>query len=194
MLLSSYDCRADKGMENVLVGEMIRQNGGNYMRARSVNNVKIERMWRDVRSFCTSHYLGLFEEMEANNILDTDIPIHLAALQYIYIPRINRSLTKFKNANNFRPCRSFKGKTPRQKFILGRMKYQANVPDELPPRVHADPVNFPSLTTDVEHEQVRQLKALLSQRIPNPLVNTGDYAVTLFEEAINVIEEFVENI
>ena len=49
-------------------------------------------MWKDVFEKCVERYKELFERMENLGYLDTDNKIHVFALQYIYLPRINQSL------------------------------------------------------------------------------------------------------
>ena len=57
--------------------------------------------------------------MEETNILDIDNDIHLFALQYIYIPRINASLNTFQDAWNNHPLSSVSGLSPNQLWISG---------------------------------------------------------------------------
>ena len=100
--------------------------------------------------------------MEAQGILNQDNDSHLAALQYCFIPRINRRLENFKKAHNMRPCRSLKNKTPQQQYILGRMKYKPNVPEDITEKINDELVNLAPLKDVLNDAQITTLKARLA--------------------------------
>ena len=91
--------RGDRGSENVDVADfMIANRGearGSFLCGRSVHNQRIERLWRDVFSGCTSQYYQIFMYLEEMNLLNPDNDLHLYCLQYIFLPRLNRSLQEF---------------------------------------------------------------------------------------------------
>ena len=181
------------GGENVLVGRMIQQNGGLHLKGKSVHNQRIERMWRDCRLFCFDFFTALFSEMECEDILDSTNSIHIAALQYVFIPRLNRALNNFSNAHNNRPCRSLHNRTPSQSFILSRLNYTPDVPEELPAIEEHIPITLSVLNID-DGEQIERLRDELVAAVPDPLVQTPDHGIGMFRAAVQVVENFVNHV
>ena len=117
--------RCDKGRENTQVAlymleHPLRGTGrGSVIVGRSIHNQRIERLWRDVFQGVLKLYYGLFYYLESIGLLHPDNDLHLFSLHFVYLPRISRHLTMWKNAWNSHPLRTENNKTPIQLWTTG---------------------------------------------------------------------------
>ena len=86
---------------------------------RSVHNQRIERLWRDVFQGCTCLFYRLFYYLEDVEVLDPCNELHLFALHFVYLPRIQRSLDHFRNAYINHPLSSCHNQSPAQLYYVG---------------------------------------------------------------------------
>ena len=113
--------RCDQGRENYLVAVHMLEhrdlNRNSVIVGSSVHNQRIERLWRDSHRCVTQLFYRLFYYLEYNNYLNPINEYHIAALQYVFKPRINRALKDFMDGWNHRPIRTAHNQSPSQLFV-----------------------------------------------------------------------------
>ena len=115
--------RSDMGGENFGVAQFMwsqpEREASSIIMGRSVHNQRIERLWRDVFQGCISLYYELFTHLETVGLLDPCSEVHLFALHFVYLLRIQRSLDYFRTAYIHHPISSCHNSTPAQLFFTG---------------------------------------------------------------------------
>ncbi|KAK6166823.1 hypothetical protein SNE40_023438 [Patella caerulea] len=112
--------RSDQGMENFKVAESMLQLRGpsSMITGKSTHNQRIERLWRDVFEGVLAFYYELFYFLEERGILDPLNEVHLYAIHYVYLLRINSKLEIWKNAWARHRLRTV-GTSPLRLFLAG---------------------------------------------------------------------------
>ena len=90
----------------------------------SVHNQRIERLWRDLHQSVIKMYYRLFYYLENQHILDPLNELHLFALHFVYLPRINRSIKLFQSAWNHHGIRTMHNASPHQLYTAGILRLQ----------------------------------------------------------------------
>ena len=118
--------RVDQGGENVSVVRLMLQVCGEERKSvlvgSSVHNQRIEHLWRDMHRCVTSTFYRVCYYLENNDLLNPLDPIQIYALQYVYIPRINRALQCFREAWNNHGLQTERGQTPNELFTAGALR------------------------------------------------------------------------
>ena len=157
----------------------------------SVHNVRIERLWRDTFRCVLSIFYQLFYFLEEQGKLDPLSEKDLYCLHYVYIPRIGRALDRFQNGWNNHAITTEHCSTPIQLFASGVLENHSldttshNFGDDSDISSvdgTSNLIEVPNTTTPLTTSQQDELACSV-----NPLQDTTDYAVGLFEQ----VKEYV---
>lgn len=91
-----------------------------YLPPRSLHNIRIERLWRDVRKDTLEFFRRIFMHLEAIDLLDMDNPIHRVCLFIVFRNRIQKSLDETLVSWNNHKVRTAGNKTPNAMYQLSR--------------------------------------------------------------------------
>lgn len=196
--------RTDQGGENVLVAQhMIAYRGAerrSVITGSSVHNNRIERLWRDLHQGVTLLYYRLFYYLEQFDLLDPLNDIHLYALHYVFLPRINRAIVEFKNSWNYHSIRTARHKSPSQLFTADLLLLQHSQltalhffddtdnmyrvdEDGLEPDDTDGTVVVPHVNFQISQPELRQLAAIV-----NPLADSPNHGTDLYEQTLHYIQ------
>lgn len=146
----------------------------------SVHNERVERLWRDVNRCVGSVFSNIFQTLERNSMLNPLNETDLYCLHYIFLPRINKCITEFKETWNNHSLSSEGNMSPYQLFTVGLLCAGTDC--------HNQPHNSIAdvdIDSTGEHVSVPRIKftpcALLLQHIHaiNPLQHCLDNGVSL---------------
>ena len=83
----------------------------------STHNQKVEWLWHDTRRGIATLYYCLFYFLESQELLDPLKEVHVLALHYVDLPRINRALTIYRQGWNHRGIETAQHQSPHQLFV-----------------------------------------------------------------------------
>eukprot|EP00112_Aurelia_sp_Birch-Aquarium-sp1_P010537 Seg2246.4 transcript_id=Seg2246.4/GoldUCD/mRNA.D3Y31 product="hypothetical protein" protein_id=Seg2246.4/GoldUCD/D3Y31 len=193
--------RSDQGMENYFVAAYTIQhrgeNRGSIITSSSVHNCRVERLHRDIFSGVLVFYSRIFDEMESEGSLDVLNNVHLFCLHYVFIPRIQRSLTEFTQQMNNRPVSSEGNRSPLQIWASGMLE-NINSEDIVLNETEVQecgidpqgfvPVGDEEYQVNVAPVVINGLPDILATHLPNSLENDENEGETIFQQCVLFLE------
>lgn len=190
------DCvRSDHGGENVGIWRyMILTHNGDFssvVTGSSVHNERVERLWRDVHRCVLSTFSDVFRTLEREGVLDAVNEVDLFCLHYVFLPRIDRSLTEFRDSWNNHALSSEGSRTPYQLLFEGLHHVLSHSDYSLPSaddtaidvdvsQLTGNHVHFPRVSFTPCDGLLQDLSII------NPLQSCSDNAISFYSNTIQI--------
>ena len=187
--------------ENRLVAQHVIEHcgtgRGSVISGSSMHNQRIECLWKDFRDSVTKLFYRLFYYLEELDLLDCNNDIHIYALHYVFIPRVNHALKILKERWNNHGIRTAHNQSPNQLFVAGILQlYRLNLTalhfldvdenyggekDGLTTHEEDEGgVTIPETNFALTNEHMLQL-----QQQVNPLGDSRNYGIELYETTVH---------
>ncbi|KAK1222943.1 hypothetical protein PQX77_014220 [Marasmius sp. AFHP31] len=139
--------RGDHGVENLGVAQYMEESygveRGSYIWGRSVHNIRIERLWRDVTMGFGIKWYNFFHDLEAHHGLSHDNDAHIWLLHRLFHTAIDEDAMDWAGAWNSHSLqlRDRRDRSPRDIFFFGTLQEGLRGPpqsDEVSERIEEE--------------------------------------------------------
>lgn len=200
--------RTDYGGENVRVWEFMEEHRGagrnSYIAGSSVHNSRIERLWRDISQSVSSSYKAIFLNLEDAGALNPDNESDLFSLHYIFLHRINASLSQFQLGWNNHPLSTENNFFPLQVYTAyaqGSTLFDEEHVDPFTYGVDPDPssdigsedeghVVVPQIHIPLSQASLQQLHATID---PLNFTNPLDFGEELYLDTVHMLYDLMQD-
>lgn len=143
---------------------------------RSIHNVRIERLWRDVRKDSLEFFRQIFLYLQEIELLDMEFEIHRVCLFLVFHKRIQASLDRTRDAWNHHKLRTERNRTPVALYALDRQNaitrgYWTGDPGDPVENVMADPAY--GVDGQAPAPPADELRTDAAQRAEEPMVDAA---------------------
>ena len=168
---------------------------------------RIERLWRDVFEKVASKYHGIFNHLERYGILSIENDVHMFALHFVYLPRLQMDLEKWKRSHNCHPLRTEQNRTPLQlyheSFILHSDTHYSSIKNALYVNSGTRNEQIQRFRDENDFPEPSDIKIILT-RVHSPLTepqlsllrtsvnvtrHSDCYGIDVYEEVLKFIRE-----
>lgn len=187
--------RADMGMENIRIAEYmydIRGKSG-ILTGKSTHNQRIERLWRDVYDGVIVHYYLLFTLMEDENILDVLNPLHIFALHYVYLHKINEKLDIWREAWARHRLRTV-GSSPLRLWTSGILNSELDTTMNVVPPLQGGENNQPENERNqtlyqINHPNIREECMTTLSRECQRNWSCTNFGINVYQKVLSIVTE-----
>ncbi|KAF9029810.1 hypothetical protein BDZ89DRAFT_950239 [Hymenopellis radicata] len=109
-------------------------NRGSYLWGKSIHNIRIERLWRDVTLGFGAKWKYFFQELEQSEGLNANIPAHIWLLHHLFLDAINADALLWAEAWNGHTLslpRQHIAASLKELFVFGMMENGLRGMDEI---------------------------------------------------------------
>nr|XP_018915509.1 PREDICTED: uncharacterized protein LOC109042973 [Bemisia tabaci]XP_018915510.1 PREDICTED: uncharacterized protein LOC109042973 [Bemisia tabaci]XP_018915512.1 PREDICTED: uncharacterized protein LOC109042973 [Bemisia tabaci] len=188
--------RGDHGTENARVIDFMNDRRSTidtpFILGKSVHNTRIERMWGEVNRIVSYKFRTIFHYLEDCEVLSQLSLLDLFIIWYVYFPRIQKSLTNFKNSWNQHGLSTVNNRNPNEIWLtsLIQLSYQKDVfglslvPERLSFNSKIRSESFTDIllksNLGLDLNTIEHYCAIFEELVPDPMIDDNREGINLY--------------